>query len=49
MALALRAGLGDDVVDQLRTYLASNLTIREQLWVALGLVAAADENRNNFV
>jgi len=44
VALALRAGLGDDVVDQLRTYLASNLTIREQLWVALGLVAAADEN-----
>jgi hypothetical protein len=45
MALAARASLGDDVLLQLRATAADELTIREQLWLALGLAAAGDENR----
>lgn len=42
-ALAGRAGLGDDVLGELRTFDAATLTVREQLWLALGLQAAGDE------
>jgi hypothetical protein len=44
MALAGLAGLGDDVLSELRALAAEQLTIRESLWLALGLVALGDEN-----
>jgi hypothetical protein len=44
VALAMLAGLGDDVLDRLRSYAPADLTIREQLWLALGFAAAGDEN-----
>lgn len=44
MVLAARAGLGDDVLALLRAMSAADLTIRESLWLALGLAAAGDEN-----
>jgi hypothetical protein len=44
MVLAARAGLGDDVLTQLRAMAEADLTIREWLWLALGLAAAGDEN-----
>ena len=43
VGLAGRAGLGDDVLDQLRAFSSSQLTVREQLWLALGLAASGDE------
>lgn len=43
VALAGRAGLGDDVLADLRAIDVTALTIRERLWVALGLAAAGDE------
>src|SRR6185503_6831591 len=43
VALAGRAGLGDDVLDELREYLGVTLTVRERLWLALGLAASGDE------
>ncbi|MEO8273214.1 MAG: Ig-like domain-containing protein [Chloroflexota bacterium] len=42
-ALAGLAGLGDDVLGRLRAFDPGTLTIREQLWLALGLVASGDE------
>lgn len=44
MALAGLAGLGDDVLERLRASAAGDLTIRESLWLALGLEAVGDEN-----
>lgn len=44
MVLAARAGLGDDVLDRLRAMVEADLTIREWLWLALGLAAAGDEH-----
>ena len=44
MVLAARAGLGDDVLTRLRAMAEADLTIREWLWLALGLAAAGDEN-----
>jgi hypothetical protein len=44
MILAARAGLGDDVLTRLQAMAAEDLTIREWLWLALGLAAAGDEN-----
>jgi hypothetical protein len=43
VAFAGMAGLGDNVLEQLRSYDPPTLTIREQLWLALGLAAAGDE------
>jgi hypothetical protein len=43
VALALLAALGDAVLDELRSYAPAELTIREQLWLALGVAAAGDE------
>ena len=43
VALAGLAGIGDDVLARLATYDPSALTIREQLWLALGYAAAGDE------
>ena len=43
VALAGLAGVGEDVLAQLRAYDASSLTVRERLWLALGLAAAGDE------
>ena len=43
VALAGRAGLGDDVLGQLHGYVPANLTVRERLWLALGLAAAGDD------
>jgi hypothetical protein len=44
VALAGRAGLGDDVLAQLHTYAPANLTVRERLWLALGLAASGDDD-----
>jgi hypothetical protein len=44
MVLAARAGLGDDVLTGLRAMAEDDLTIRERLWLALGLAAVGDEN-----
>ncbi len=44
MAFAGLAGLGDDVLEELRALAAEELTIREWLWLGLGLAAAGDEN-----
>ncbi|HSL97141.1 MAG TPA: Ig-like domain-containing protein, partial [Candidatus Deferrimicrobiaceae bacterium] len=44
VVLAALAGLGDDVLDDLRSFEPADLTIREQLWLALGFAAAGDEN-----
>jgi hypothetical protein len=43
VALAGLAGTGADVLEQLRGYDATTLTLREQLWLALGFAAAGDE------
>ena len=43
VALAGLAGLGEDVSAELRAYDASSLTVRERLWLALGLAASGDE------
>jgi len=44
MALAGLAGAGQDVLEQLHANMSQDLTIRESLWLALGLVAVGDEN-----
>lgn len=44
VALAGLAGLGDDVLAELRSFDVPTLTVREQLWLALGLAAAGDES-----
>ncbi|NJD28491.1 MAG: hypothetical protein FIA92_09360 [Chloroflexi bacterium] len=44
VALAVLAGLGDDVLDELRAFVPADLTIRERLWLALGFAGAGDEN-----
>jgi len=44
VALAGRAGLGDDVLAQLHAYVPADLTVRERLWLALGLAASGDES-----
>ena len=43
VALAGLAGLGHDVLTDLRSFDPSSLTIDEQLWLALGLAANGDE------
>jgi hypothetical protein len=43
VALAGLAGLGDDVLAALRNADDGSLTIREQLWLGLGLLASGDE------
>jgi hypothetical protein len=43
VALAGLAGLGDGVLEQLGTYDPATLTLREQLWLAIGYAAAGDE------
>ena len=42
MALAGKAALGDDVASQLEAIDPAEVTIREQLWLALGLQAVGD-------
>ena len=44
MVLAGLAGLGETVLAELRAMALDDLTIREWLWLALGLAAAGDEN-----
>ena len=44
IALAGLAGLGDDVLDELRAVDVATVSVREALWVALGLVASGDED-----
>jgi hypothetical protein len=44
VALAGRAGLGDDVLDELRTYQESQLTVRERVWLGLAFAASGDES-----
>jgi hypothetical protein len=44
IAMAGLAGLGEDVLAELRAFDVGAVTVREALWVALGLVAAGDEN-----
>jgi hypothetical protein len=43
VALAGQAGLGIDVLAELRTFDRSSLSVREQLWLATGFAAAGDE------
>ncbi len=43
IALAGRAGLGSDVLDELRTFDGLSLSTRESLWLALGHLASGDE------
>jgi uncharacterized protein YfaS (alpha-2-macroglobulin family) len=43
VALAGLAGIGDDVLDGLRSIEADDLTLRERVWLALGFQAAGDE------
>lgn len=42
VALAGLAGIGDDVLDELRASDAEDLTLRERVWLALGYEAAGD-------
>ncbi len=44
IALAGLAALGDDVLAELRTMASEPLTVRERLWLALGIAASGDEN-----
>jgi len=44
VALAGRAGLGEDVLAKLHAYSPADLTVRERLWLALGLVASGDDS-----
>jgi alpha-2-macroglobulin len=44
VALAGRAGLGSDVLAELRSVDRAGLTVDEQLWLALGFAAAGDES-----
>jgi len=43
VALAGLAGIGDDVAERLAAYDPTTLTVREQLWLALGYAASGDE------
>jgi alpha-2-macroglobulin len=43
IALAGQAALGEDVLDELRAVIGTELTVREQLWLGLGLYASGDE------
>lgn len=43
VALAGQAAAGGDVAQRLRAYDESSLTIREQLWLAIGLAGAGDD------
>ena len=43
VALAGLAGLGEDVLPELQAFDPATVTVREQLWLALGLAAAGDE------
>jgi hypothetical protein len=43
VALAGRAGIGDDVLALLHAYVPADLTVRERLWLALGLAASGDD------
>jgi hypothetical protein len=43
VALAGLAGMGDDVLVDLHAFDPSSLTLREQLWLGLGLLASGDE------
>jgi len=43
VALAGLAGIGDDVLGELRATAAEDLTLRERVWLALGYQAAGDE------
>jgi hypothetical protein len=49
VALAGLAGTGADVLPRLATYDPATLTIREQLWLALGYAAAGDEPRGRSI
>jgi alpha-2-macroglobulin len=49
VALAGLAGLSQDVLEELRAYDATSLTVREQLWLALGLAAAGDESASRDI
>ena len=44
VALAGLAGLGEDVLLELQAFDPAALTVRERLWLALGLAAAGDED-----
>ena len=44
IATAGLAGLGDDVLDELRAVDIESVTTREALWTALGLIASGDED-----
>lgn len=44
MVLAGLAGLGHDVLEELRALIPAPRSIRESLWLALGLVAVGDEH-----
>lgn len=44
VALAALAGIDRDVLSQLRAFDPGELTVREQLWLALGLTAAGDDD-----
>jgi len=43
VALAGSAAIGEDVTVRLNSYVPSDLTVRERLWLALGLAASGDE------
>jgi len=43
VALAGLAGIGDEVLNELRTVEADDLTLRERVWLALGYQAGGDE------
>lgn len=43
LALAGLAGVGEDVLRELRAEVADGLTVRERVWLALGLLEAGDE------
>jgi len=43
-ALAGLAGIGENVLAELRAFDWRTLTVREQLWIALGLAASGDED-----
>jgi hypothetical protein len=44
VALVGFAGIGDNVLEQLQRYDPASLTVREELWLALGLAASGDED-----
>jgi hypothetical protein len=43
VALAGLAGIGQNVIGELRSFHVADLTVREQTWLALGLLASGDE------